>query len=102
MSQFKRLLWHQLEIVLAVERTPNASAAAIKDMCIDNCCPHVLMTEQFLNSSNVVTVLEQMGGKAMTEGVATATFLEMFASLIACLTPRCRTSGDTWCRRFTP
>lgn len=57
---------------MAVERTPNTSAAAIKDMCIDHCCPHVLVTEEFLNSSNVVTVLEQMGGKAMTKGVATA------------------------------
>ena len=43
----------------------------------------IFVSEQFLNSTNVVAILEQMGGKAMAKGMATDAFIDV--RFLSCL-----------------
>src|SRR5437867_7375874 len=52
----------------AVDRADHAAAAAIEDVRVDHRRPHVAVTEEFLNRTDIVTVLEQMS----REGVGVA------------------------------
>jgi len=43
-------------------------------MSVNHCRLNVIVAQQFLDGSYVVAILKQMGGKGMTEGVASGTF----------------------------
>jgi len=49
-------------------------ASAIQSMCINHRRSDVLVAEQLLNGSDVINVLEQMGGKIVAESVAGCVF----------------------------
>jgi hypothetical protein len=49
--------------------TQHTTGAAIQHMRIDHRRLHVTVTQQLLNGSNVVTTLQQVGGKRMPKGV---------------------------------
>ena len=52
-----------------IKRTADGEAAAIQDMSIDHGSLHIFMSEEFLNSSDIVATLQQVGGKAVAERV---------------------------------
>ena len=43
-------------------------------MGIDHGGTHVLVSQEFLHRTDIVSVLQQMGGKTMSQGVTAATF----------------------------
>src|SRR5881396_1986345 len=43
-----------------IRGTPDAQSTSVEDMCVNHRGDDVRMAEQFLNSSNIVPVLEQM------------------------------------------
>ena len=45
-------------------------------MRIDLGGAHVLVTQQFLHSTNIVAIFQQVGGKRMTQAMATGRFLD--------------------------
>ena len=45
-------------------------SAAIEDMCVNHRRPYVLVPEQFLNRSDIVTAFKQVGGEGMPKRVA--------------------------------
>lgn len=49
-------------------------SASIEDMRIDHGRTDILMAQQFVDRPNIVTVLKQMRGKRMPEGVTTGRF----------------------------
>ena len=54
----------------AVEGAFDGKSAALEYVGVDHGGADILMPEQFLNGTNIVAVLEEMGCKGMTEGVA--------------------------------
>lgn len=64
----------------SVEGTADAQSAAVEDIGIDHCGPHVLMAEQFLDTSYVVSVLQEMGGETVSQRVATCRFSDSRAN----------------------
>ena len=44
--------------------------AAIQHMSINHRCAHILMPQQFLDRSNIITILKQMSGEAVPECMA--------------------------------
>jgi hypothetical protein len=54
-----------------VRRAPHAKSTPIQHVGVDHRRTDIRMSEQFLNRSNVVSILEQMRCKGMAEGVAT-------------------------------
>src|SRR5712671_4611421 len=55
---------------LSVQRTLHPKARLIEHMGIDHGRRHILMPQEFLNSSDVVSILEQMGREGMAKSVA--------------------------------
>ena len=53
----------------SIERAANGHGTAIEDVGVDHGGLDVFMAEQFLDCSNIVPILQQMGGKAVPEGV---------------------------------
>ena len=54
---------------LSIERATDGKAAAIKDMGIDHRRFDVFVAEEFLDGANIVPGFQQVGRKAMAEGV---------------------------------
>ena len=54
-----------------IERTPHTSPTALQDMGVDHRRADVFVSQQFLHRPNVVTVLQQMRGKAVAERIST-------------------------------
>ena len=54
---------------LLVQGTPDSHATAIQDVGVDHGGLHVLVAEQLLDSADVVAAFEEMGGKAVAEGM---------------------------------
>lgn len=54
----------------AIHRTSNASPAPIQHMSINHCGFDVFVAEQFLDGSDVIAVLKQVGGERMPQGMA--------------------------------
>lgn len=50
--------------------------ASIQDMRIDLGGAHVLVTQQFLHSTNIVAIFQQVGGERMTQAMTTGGFLD--------------------------
>ena len=63
----------------SVEGTADAQSASVEDVGIDHRGPHVSMTEQFLDGSDVVSVPQEMRGKAVSQRVATCRFSDSSA-----------------------
>jgi hypothetical protein len=57
---------------MMIEWTSYTSAASIQNVCVDHCRSHVVMTQQFLDGPDVVTVFQQVCSKAVTERMTTA------------------------------
>jgi hypothetical protein len=53
-----------------VQRTAHRPAALFQDMRIDHGRAHVLVDQQFLDGADIISVLQQVGGKAVPEGMA--------------------------------
>jgi len=47
-----------------VGRAAHTSAAAVQDMGVDHGCPHVLVSEEFLDGSDIIATFEQVRGPA--------------------------------------
>jgi hypothetical protein len=60
----------------------------------------IFMPEQFLYRANIVTSLEEMGGKAVAKGVRTDRFVFIFANFAAVLTAHCSPLGWLLCSRW--
>jgi hypothetical protein len=54
----------------SIERAADGHSTSMEDVGVDHRRPHVLVTEQFLHGTDVVTVLKQMCGERVPEGVA--------------------------------
>lgn len=48
--------------------------APIYDMCVDHRRTHIRMAQQFLHGSNVIPILQQVGGKGMAERMTACRF----------------------------
>ena len=57
-----------------VEGTADAVAAAFQDMGVDHGGLNVFMSQQFLHSTDIVAIFQQMGGKAVTQSMGAAGF----------------------------
>jgi len=57
-----------------VHGTLDTLATPVQDMGVDHRGFNIFEAQQFLNRSDVVTALKQMGGERMAEGVACGTF----------------------------
>ncbi len=53
-----------------VQRTAYSQSCPPQHMCINHCCFHILMTEEFLHGAakRVITVFQQVGGKTIPRG----------------------------------
>ena len=65
----------------AIQRTPDSFPPFIKDMGIDHGGAHIHVSEQFLDSADIISSLQQMRCKAVPKGMATDGF---FYSSQAC------------------
>ena len=66
-----------------IERGTDGEATAVKDVGVDHGCSHVFVTQQILDGSNIVAVLQQMRSKGMAQRMATDAFLNgRFASRV--------------------
>lgn len=54
---------------LLIERTFDSQSAALKHMSIDHGSFDVFMTQEFLDSANVIAVFEEMSGKGMAKSM---------------------------------
>ena len=54
---------------LGVEGAFDGKPAAVEDMGVDHRCLNILVTEEFLHGADIITILEEMSGKGMAEGV---------------------------------
>ena len=59
-----------------IQRTVHGQPASIQHMCIHHGGFHIFVPEEFLHRSDVIALLQQMGGKTVSEGVATDAFVE--------------------------
>ena len=53
-----------------VNGTTDPTRSAVQNMGVDHGRLHVVMAQEFLDSTDVVAVFEQMGGEGVPEGVA--------------------------------
>jgi hypothetical protein len=51
-------------------RTSDSFPAPIQDMSIDHHCANLIVPQQFLNRSNIISLFQQMRGKRMTKRMA--------------------------------
>jgi len=59
-----------------IERAPDSQAAAVEDVCVDHGGLDILVTEEVLDRSDIVAILEQVGGEAVAKRVAAHAFGE--------------------------
>ena len=59
----------------AVEGAADAGRAAVEDVGVDHGCLNILVTEEFLNRSDIVAIFEQVGGEGVAEGVGSDRFV---------------------------
>lgn len=59
-----------------VSRAADTTSASVQDVCVDHCRANVFVTKQFLNSTNVVTIGQQVGSEGMAKGVTGDSFRE--------------------------
>jgi hypothetical protein len=57
-----------------IRRAVNAATATIQNVRVHHCRTHVFVAQEFLNRSNIVTVLKQVSGERMTKTVAHCRF----------------------------
>ena len=60
----------------SVHGTPNGTATFVQDMSVNHCCGNVIVSEQFLDRADVVTVRKEMGCKAVPKAVAPDRFMD--------------------------
>lgn len=61
---------------LFIERALNGEAAALDDMSVDHGCLRVFVVEEFLNGSDIITVLKKLRGEGMSKGVGSDGLVE--------------------------
>ncbi len=59
---------------LVVERATHPTPATVEHVGITHGCFHILVAEEFLDRPDIIPILQQMGRKAMAEGVAACVF----------------------------
>ena len=59
-----------------VHRAADASSSAVEDVGVDHRGAHVPVAQQLLDRPDIVSVLEQVGGEGVAEGVAGDVFLD--------------------------
>jgi len=60
----------------SVNGTPYGTAAFVQDVGVNHCCRNVLVPQQFLHGSDIVSVGKKMRCKAVPEAVATDGFVD--------------------------
>ena len=55
---------------LVIQWTADDHARFVEHVGVDHCSRHLLVTEQFLHSADIIPVFQQMRSKTMPEGVA--------------------------------
>jgi hypothetical protein len=55
---------------VVVEGAADSFAATVQDMTVDLGCRHVAVTEEFLDRADIVAVLEEVRGEAVSQAVA--------------------------------
>jgi hypothetical protein len=61
----------------SIERALHAGGAALEDVGVDHGGADVGMAEEFLDGADIVAGFEEVGGEAVTEGMAAYFFREM-------------------------
>ena len=76
---------------LLVQGRADCQAAALQNMGVDHGGFNILMTEQFLDSADIVAVLEQMGSEGVAKGVRGDGFVNFYelSGLANCLLQNC-------------
>ena len=54
---------------LGVERAADSERAFVQNVGINHCRFHILVAEESLDSANIMTLLQEVGGEAMAESV---------------------------------
>lgn len=65
---------------LGVEGGFDGESAALEDVSVDHCRFHVLVTEEFLDGTDVVTALQEVGGEGVAEDVRGDVFVNVCAA----------------------
>jgi hypothetical protein len=52
-----------------VHRAPNVLRSLVQHVGVDHGCLHILVSQEFLQCSNIVTILQEVSRKGMTEPV---------------------------------
>lgn len=61
-------------MIAVIERTPDGKTSLIEDVRIDHGSSHVLVSEEFLDCTDVVAVFQQVGGEGMAEKYGSCRF----------------------------
>jgi hypothetical protein len=68
--------------------------ASVQHMCAYHRCPHIPMSEEFLNGADVITIFQQVRGERMPQRVAVDRLGQPYVSLgifeARCSTDSCR------------
>ena len=59
-----------------IERTPYPVPAALQHMRVDHGGADIFMSQEFLHCTNIITILQEMRGKAVPERMTTAALSE--------------------------
>lgn len=62
-----------------IQRAANTPAATIEHMGIDHCSAHILVSQQFLDSADIVAILKEVRGEAVPQGVTADRLAELAA-----------------------
>ena len=65
----------ELLAVWLIQRGTDGESATIEDVGVDHCRAYILMTEEFLDGSNIIAILEQVRSEGMAQGVTTDALL---------------------------
>ncbi len=74
MSVLENSMSEELLSARLIQRRVDGQTATLKDMGVDHGGTHVFVAEEFLNSSNIVTILQQMRGEAVAQGMTADPF----------------------------
>lgn len=71
---------HQACSLSWIKRAAHPFASAMQHVCIDHGRFDVFMAQKFLHGANIITILQEMGGEAVPQGMAVPTLVN--ASLL--------------------
>jgi hypothetical protein len=57
-----------------IGRTPHTMPAPVQNVCIDHRRSHVFVTQKFLDRADIISILQKMRSKRMTQGMTGCPF----------------------------